>query len=982
MSGVAGADRVKSRQDFQQFITSYKNLIAKFPGFQGMNPSGSYNSDMSKNDFGDIDLVVHITSDKDKATVKKELQAFFHAQPETVIVPFSSEKHAGKRSYNAGELVSVRYHDDRLGYSAQIDNIIALDQTEATFKQQFLDWPAEKQGLILGLVKIAAIETEPAVLFKKLGISAPTQLEQNQEYEFNLSSVELQLRLVTYDPELLSQGQYKQTGRETVWTSRNFDDIQKLLYQYNLDAGFDQLLAQSKKVIKNPRSNARMQGVFGSMITVKSGEVGTAKGANKIAALDKIKNTLGETRSIFRALLEAPQPSTVVFAFGRLQPPTIGHELLINEVKQVAQQHGCPYVIYVSKTVGKTPAEKLKNPLTVEQKMSYLQRMFPGTNFAPATDVINTPIKAAQHLNQKYQNLIMVAGGSRAEEFEKLLNDYNGKDYNFDTIKVIKIDRDPDAEDASGMSGTKMRQAAAADNYNLFKSGLPGTIDDATAQQLMADVKAGMTPTPKVKKAKEGLDSEQPNSAENGLAQVQQAGIKIKSPRSVDGGPVEDNLIQAIKLLQQTLGSKFGIVTAMNDRWHQKQTKPSDHVTGKGADFTVVPPPMNAEQAAEIKNRINKLLQTAGLPVRYVGDEYFAQRAPNATGGHFHISMTEDLDTKKTWADYGMADTELPKEKIYHGWTEYEKDQEEKKEKQQAAKKVDKPVKEKMMPASMFAGSDKNKLGVAGQWRNKGAKKNSPAKAGDLVGGAEESVDRKEHTLNELNTLAPRSMYVKMPDGNWLKADYRETETIIGGGHASNNMINFTSFQWVKPQTVQTLGLENHLTKTGTNPRASSALVGQSGTDAFILGDRSIDVIDFNKPDSGASTGELPRQLKLQIVQWVEKHSPSSQGVEENNNMEPGPTSSKRGVGSQNYVSRPQAPMGPMEAVKSAAARLQSALQREKERRQSRERLGQELLNPKKPEPKQVPVDKVSEQIIDTLINKIIVNEAISNNKR
>jgi hypothetical protein len=71
-----------------------------------------------------------------------------------------------------------------------------------------------------------------------------------------------------------------------------------------------------------------------------------------------------------------------------------------------------------------------------------------------------------------------------------------------------------------------------------------------------------------------------------------------------------------------------------------------------------------------------------------------------------------------------------------------------------------------------------------------------------------------------------------------------------------------------------------------------------------------------------------------------------------------------------------------MEAVKSAAARLQSALQREKERRQSRERLGQELLNPKKPEIKQVPIDNVSEQIIDTLINKIIVNEAISNNKR
>ena len=505
MSGVAGADRVKSRQDFQQFLKSYKDLISQFPGFVGFNPSGSYNSDMSKNDFGDIDIIVHIKSDKDKATVKKELQAFLQRQPETVIVPFSSAKHAGKRSYNAGELVSVRYHDDSLGYSAQIDNIVALDQTEATFKQLFLDWPAEKQGLILGLVKIATIETEPAVLFKKLGINAQPNIEQNQEYEFNLSSVELQLRLVTYDPELLAQGQYKQLSRDVVWSTRNFEDIQKLLYQYNLDANFDQLLAQSKQVIKNPRSNSRMQGVFGSMITVKSGEVGTAKGAGKEAALDKIKQTFGESKRLLRALIETAGPSTVVFAFGRLQPPTIGHELLVNAVKQTAEQNHCPYVIYVSRTVGKTPGEKLKNPLSIDQKMGYLTRMFPGTNFQPATDAVRTPIEAAKYLNQKYRNIIMIAGGSRAEEFEKLLNDYNGRDYNFDSIKVVKIDRDPDADDASGISGTKMRQAAMDDDFATFKSGVPGSLDDATAQQLMADVKAGMTPTPKVKKTKETM---------------------------------------------------------------------------------------------------------------------------------------------------------------------------------------------------------------------------------------------------------------------------------------------------------------------------------------------------------------------------------------------------------------------------------------------------------------------------------------------
>ena len=104
MSGVAGAERVKSRRDFRQFLSSYQKLVSKFPGFVSLQPSGSYNSNPEKNDFGDIDLIVHIKSDQDKPTVKKQLQAFFHQQPETVIVPFSSEKHAGKRSYNAGEL--------------------------------------------------------------------------------------------------------------------------------------------------------------------------------------------------------------------------------------------------------------------------------------------------------------------------------------------------------------------------------------------------------------------------------------------------------------------------------------------------------------------------------------------------------------------------------------------------------------------------------------------------------------------------------------------------------------------------------------------------------------------------------------------------------------------------------------------------------------------------------------------------------------
>ena len=175
MSGSTGADRIKSREHFKKFLDSYEKIIKSFPGFVSIKPSGSYNSNLSKQDFGDIDLITHIKSNKDKATVKKELSAHLAKLPDTVIVPFGSERYKGKKFLNTGEIVTIRYHDEELGYSVQIDNIIALDSTEANFKSKFLDLPAEKQGLILGLTKVATIETPLPTLFKKVGITVPVK---------------------------------------------------------------------------------------------------------------------------------------------------------------------------------------------------------------------------------------------------------------------------------------------------------------------------------------------------------------------------------------------------------------------------------------------------------------------------------------------------------------------------------------------------------------------------------------------------------------------------------------------------------------------------------------------------------------------------------------------------------------------------------------------------------------------------------------
>jgi hypothetical protein len=190
----------------------------------------------------------------------------------------------------------------------------------------------------------------------------------------------------------------------------------------------------------------------------------------------------------YRQFLKEMPSKTIVFAFGRFSPPTTGHGLLIKVVKKFASSNKADYVIYASRT-----QDKKKNPLSVDKKIHYLNLMFPHTNFKPATDTERTPIEVAKALNSKYKNLVMIAGSDRVGAFEKLLNQYNGIEYNYDSIQVISAgERDPDADDASGMSGTKMRSAASEGDYQIFKKGLPSTLRDIDGKLLMNDVRQGM----------------------------------------------------------------------------------------------------------------------------------------------------------------------------------------------------------------------------------------------------------------------------------------------------------------------------------------------------------------------------------------------------------------------------------------------------------------------------------------------------------
>lgn len=174
-------------------------------------------------------------------------------------------------------------------------------------------------------------------------------------------------------------------------------------------------------------------------------------------------------------LIEA-KDSTAVMAFGRFNPPTIGHEKLIHKVENVAKEHGGQAHIVASHSEGTE-----KDPLPQNTKVGYLHKIaHKDTKVMGSSKKEPTILHAAANLHaQGHKHLVVVAGSDRVSEYHNLLHKYNDVaskhgHYNFKSIKVVSAGhRDPDSEGVSGMSGTKMREHARAGNKEEFKSGLP-----------------------------------------------------------------------------------------------------------------------------------------------------------------------------------------------------------------------------------------------------------------------------------------------------------------------------------------------------------------------------------------------------------------------------------------------------------------------------------------------------------------------------
>jgi len=202
-----------------------------------------------------------------------------------------------------------------------------------------------------------------------------------------------------------------------------------------------------------------------------------------------------ESKKSYEKFIKEVRGTTAVFTFGRFNPPTIGHEKLLNVVGSTATRAKAESFVYTSHS-----QDAKKNPLSNDQKIVFMKMMFPKHRTSFMRTEAKTALHALSEIHKtgKFSKVIMVVGSDRVREFKTLLNKYNDIEskhgfYRFEDIDVISAgERDPDAEGTSGMSASKMRAAVKDKNYDIFKMGVPSGMSEKDCHTLYNAVAKGM----------------------------------------------------------------------------------------------------------------------------------------------------------------------------------------------------------------------------------------------------------------------------------------------------------------------------------------------------------------------------------------------------------------------------------------------------------------------------------------------------------
>ena len=185
-----------------------------------------------------------------------------------------------------------------------------------------------------------------------------------------------------------------------------------------------------------------------------------------------------------------PEAPGVVVVFGRFNPPTIGHQKLLDKAAKVAEKKGYELRVYPSRS-----QDAKKNPLTPDMKISYMRQMFPDyADYIIDDKGSKTIFNVLTGANEEgHRNMLIMVGQDRLSEFQGLAHKYNGDLYDYDQLEVVSAgERDPDADDVTGMSASKLRLAAAEGDFKKFAKGVPDSLGNMEKMELFNVLRRSM----------------------------------------------------------------------------------------------------------------------------------------------------------------------------------------------------------------------------------------------------------------------------------------------------------------------------------------------------------------------------------------------------------------------------------------------------------------------------------------------------------
>jgi len=286
----------------------------------------------------------------------------------------------------------------------------------------------------------------------------------------------------------------------------------------------------------------------------------------------------------------APKSKTVVFSFGRMNPPTIGHGVLFDKVLSEASANGADHIVFASQS-----QDSKTNPLPFSKKISYLKKLFPNVNFSTDTTIVNAFSATLKLCEMGYKNIIMVTGSDQMKNYTPI-GSYKGKknkqgnmEYSFDTFKVVQAGanrvkitleqaeamvKEKTQIDPKVISSSLLREAAFEGKFKVFSACLPVHFK-SQAKIMYSDIRKGL-----------GLSEQYITEAKN------DSDIHVLCLTSAEGS-IDGSTVEKIGNACKKYGMKFDAIKVkfahINSMKANGASVTIENIDGDGKDITIKP---------------------------------------------------------------------------------------------------------------------------------------------------------------------------------------------------------------------------------------------------------------------------------------------------------------------------------------------------------------------------------------------------------